>query len=148
MIRLAAATAAVGTAVHAFRIDDQSAGVFAVLLAIELMLDAYNRGEWSFRRPRVVDGVPGTLGVRRILAVLAADAGGLWVWSISELSGVGAARVMTCMDRLEMAGWARAHWEEPEPLNRPRRRFYRLTERGRVHALDLLGLTEWTDVTS
>ncbi|MER7063976.1 PadR family transcriptional regulator [Streptomyces albidoflavus] len=148
MIRLVAAAGAVLTAIWAAGHQDQAAGILAMLLAIELVLDAFNRGEWSLRRPRVVEGIPGTLAVRRILAVLAVDAAGLWPRRITELAGVEFARALLCLDGLEMAGWARAEWETPEPVGRPRRRFYRLTETGRANALRLLGLSEWTELTS
>jgi len=83
-----------------------------------------------------------TRASRRRLLVLLADAancGGSELW---RLAGGSAGRLYIVLDRLEDAGLVTGEWETPEPQERPRRRFYRLTPEGRAAAMKALGLRE------
>jgi PadR family transcriptional regulator, regulatory protein PadR len=77
---------------------------------------------------------------RRVLLVLLSGAPELGGYTIARAAMTGYGRVYGILARLERLGWAESDRESPEPLNRPRRRFYRLTGDGRLQALAALGL--------
>jgi PadR family transcriptional regulator len=60
-------------------------------------------------------------------------------WAIVKATRRSGPTVYGVVDRLEDAGWITGHWEDdnPEP-NKPRRRLYRLTPNGVVHARALV----------
>ncbi|HEX5495387.1 MAG TPA: helix-turn-helix transcriptional regulator [Mycobacteriales bacterium] len=52
---------------------------------------------------------------------------------LCELTGLPSGTIYPIVTRLEQAGWLESFWESPEQHvteGRPRRRYYRLTERG------------------
>ena len=55
-----------------------------------------------------------------------------WGLRICEATGHGPGTVYPALDRLMKAGWIEDRWENPEPTDRPRRRFYSVTSVGRV----------------
>jgi PadR family transcriptional regulator PadR len=77
---------------------------------------------------------------RRVLLVLLSGAPELGGYTIARAAMTGYGKVYVILDHLERLGWVESDWESPEPLNRPRRRFYRLTGEGRMRALAALGL--------
>ena len=54
-----------------------------------------------------------------------------WGLRICETTGLGTGSVYPALDRLLKSGWINDCWETPSPGNRPRRRFYRMTDEGR-----------------
>jgi PadR family transcriptional regulator, regulatory protein PadR len=54
-----------------------------------------------------------------------------WGLRICEATGHGTGTVYPALDRLLRAGWIADRWEEPQPEDRPRRRFYEITAAGR-----------------
>lgn len=80
---------------------------------------------------------------RRVLLVLLAGAGELSGYPISRAAQVGSGHVYTILGRLERLGWVESDWQQDPPAGQPgRRRFYRLTARGRSGAMMALGLKE------
>jgi len=77
---------------------------------------------------------------RRVMLVLLTDAANLGGYTICRAAGIGAGSAYPALARLEGLGWLDSEWETPEPVNRPRRRFYRLTPVGRARVMELLGL--------
>ena len=70
------------------------------------------------------------------LAVLAAlmDAGPedrVWGFRLCEEADLGSGTVYPLLERLERGGLVRSFWEDPQPPDRPRRRYYELTGAGR-----------------
>ncbi|WP_369076840.1 PadR family transcriptional regulator [Actinoplanes nipponensis] len=61
-------------------------------------------------------------------------------WMIAKDTGRSGPTVYGILDRLEQDCWIDSEWEQQEDPanNRPRRRMYRLTKRGRTEAFDLL----------
>jgi hypothetical protein len=55
-----------------------------------------------------------------------------WGLRICEATGHGPGTVYPALDRLMRAGWIEDRWEDPEPADRPRRRFYTITSVGRA----------------
>lgn len=55
-----------------------------------------------------------------------------WGYRIHELTGLGPGTIYPILDRLERAKWINGEWEEPEPVDRPRRRLYKVTAHGRA----------------
>jgi len=55
-----------------------------------------------------------------------------WGLRICEMTGHGPGTVYPALDRLMKAGWIEDHWEDPTPVDRPRRRFYAVTSAGRA----------------
>jgi len=55
-----------------------------------------------------------------------------WGLRLCEETGYGSGTVYPALDKLLRAGWIADRWEEPQPSDRPRRRFYALTEDGRT----------------
>ena len=72
---------------------------------------------------------------RRRLLVLLTDAANLGGSTIWRLAGGSAGWLYVFLAKLEDAGLVTSEWEAPEPLDRPRRRFYRLTPEGRAAAM-------------
>ncbi|MBD2896975.1 hypothetical protein amrb99_59280 [Actinomadura sp. RB99] len=61
-------------------------------------------------------------------------------WPIVHNTKRAGPTVYRVLDRLEDAGWVSARWEEQDPgVNRPRRRYYRLTPNGLEEVRELLG---------
>lgn len=54
-----------------------------------------------------------------------------WGLRLCEQTGYGGGTVYPALDKLLKAGWIEDLWEEPQPPDRPRRRFYRVTDDGR-----------------
>lgn len=81
---------------------------------------------------------------RRVMLVLLTGAQGLSGYPIGRAAMVGSGSVYLILARLERLGWVSSEWETPNPLpdGHGRRRFYRLTDEGRRHALEVLGLGE------
>ncbi|MGH3832010.1 MAG: PadR family transcriptional regulator [Pseudonocardiaceae bacterium] len=60
-------------------------------------------------------------------------------WAIMKAAARSGPTVYGVLDRLEDAGWITGRWEDHHPqLNKPRRRFYRLTPTGAISAVRLL----------
>lgn len=55
-----------------------------------------------------------------------------WGLRICEESGHGAGTVYPALERMLRFGWLEDSWEEPQPEDRPRRRYYRITDAGRA----------------
>ena len=55
-----------------------------------------------------------------------------WGLRLCEQTGYGTGTVYPALDRLMKAGWIADRWEEPQPADRPRRRYYSLTDDGRT----------------
>jgi DNA-binding transcriptional regulator PaaX len=55
-----------------------------------------------------------------------------WGLRICEATGHGPGTVYPALDRLMKAGWIEDRWEDSEPADRPRRRFYTITSVGRA----------------
>ena len=55
-----------------------------------------------------------------------------WGLTICGWTGYSTGTVYPALDRMLKAGWISDRWEEPQPMDRPRRRFYSLTEHGRA----------------
>jgi PadR family transcriptional regulator len=52
-------------------------------------------------------------------------------WAISEEAGMERPTIYVLMKRLESWGWVTSRWEDnPGGVNRPRRCYYRFTEKG------------------
>jgi DNA-binding PadR family transcriptional regulator len=68
-----------------------------------------------------------------------ADADELHGWAIMKATKRSGPTVYGVLDRLEHMGWITGRWEDqhPEP-SKPRRRFYRLTPTGVLHARQML----------
>ncbi len=79
---------------------------------------------------------------RPLLQVLAAlnAADEVHGWAIAKDTGRGGPTVYKLLDRLAAEGWVSARWEpvDDDGPARPRRRYYRLTERGRERSAVLL----------
>jgi DNA-binding PadR family transcriptional regulator len=54
-----------------------------------------------------------------------------WGRRLCEQTGHAPGTVYPALDKLMKAGWITGRWEEPQPADRPRRRFHILTEDGR-----------------
>jgi PadR family transcriptional regulator PadR len=80
---------------------------------------------------------------RRVMLALLSGAGNLSGYPLARAAQVGYGKAYVILIRLERAGWVQGEWEPPDPLpdDRPRRRYYRLTDTGREHAMAVLGLT-------
>lgn len=55
-----------------------------------------------------------------------------WGLMLCELTGHGPSTIYPALDRLLKAGMIDDQWEEPQPDDRPRRRFYTITAVGRA----------------
>ena len=81
-----------------------------------------------------------TATVLDVLSLLAAAAPDRpeWGLSICKKAGYGTGTVYPVLERLLAAGLITAFWEDPQPADRPRRRYFELTSSG-LAALQL----EW-----
>ncbi len=55
-----------------------------------------------------------------------------WGLKLCEETGYVTSTVYPALDRLLKAGWISDRREEPQPADRPRRRYYEITEDGRA----------------
>lgn len=61
------------------------------------------------------------------------DDGRLWGYALSKKSGVRSGVLYPILDRMMSEGWLEDHWEEhAEGKKRPPRRYYQLTDEGRI----------------
>jgi DNA-binding PadR family transcriptional regulator len=81
-----------------------------------------------------------TRATRRVLLALLSGASNLSGYPLARAAQVGYGKVYVILARLEREGWADSDWG-PETAH-GRRRFYRLTTRGRYYALRTLGLED------
>ncbi|MEU8380155.1 PadR family transcriptional regulator [Streptosporangium sp. NPDC048865] len=80
-----------------------------------------------------------TLDVLEALIEAHVRGGELHGWAIVKLTRRSGPTVYGVLDRLEEAGWIEGTWEERNPeVNRPRRRLYRLSDKGLTSARTLL----------
>ena len=54
-----------------------------------------------------------------------------WGLRLCEVTGYGTGTIYPALDRMLKVGWIEDRWEEPQPQDRPRRRFYEITAAGR-----------------
>jgi DNA-binding MarR family transcriptional regulator len=86
-----------------------------------------------------VDGIQYTAALGRVLETLLEDRPDMAIWPLSQAAGLTSVHVTSLIDKLEDRYWVAGEWETGVPDGQARRRFYRLTPIGRVHALALLG---------
>jgi len=55
----------------------------------------------------------------------------IWGFHLCEEADLGSGTVYPLLERLERRGLVRSFWEDPPPVDRPRRRYYELTSAGR-----------------
>ncbi len=55
-----------------------------------------------------------------------------WGLRICEESGHGPGSIYPALERMLRFGWLEDSWEEPQPEDRPRRRYYTITSAGRA----------------
>jgi PadR family transcriptional regulator, regulatory protein PadR len=55
-----------------------------------------------------------------------------WGLRLCEVTGYGTGTIYPAVDRLLKVGWIEDRWEDPPPVDRPRRRYYFVTSAGRV----------------
>jgi PadR family transcriptional regulator, regulatory protein PadR len=55
-----------------------------------------------------------------------------WGLKLCDQTGHGTGTIYPALDRLLRARWIEDHWEEPPPEDRPRRRYYTITDAGRA----------------
>jgi DNA-binding PadR family transcriptional regulator len=78
-----------------------------------------------------------TLPTQVLLGALMADpAKEFYGLELVQLAGLASGTVHPILARLESYGWLESRWEDEDPrrAGRPRRRYYRLTPDGVVHA--------------
>lgn len=90
-------------------------------------------------KPATLADITATRPMRRVLLALLTDATNLTGLTIAQLTGLSSGQVYVCLDQLDLAGWITGTWENTPPS---RRRFYQLTQPGREHAYNLLGLDQ------
>lgn len=54
-----------------------------------------------------------------------------WGLRLCEVTGYGTGTIYPALDRLMKVGWICDFWEDPQPKDRPPRRFYQVTSTGR-----------------
>lgn len=70
--------------------------------------------------------------VQVALALSADVVGQHWGYELSKASGVRSGVLYPILDRMLCEGWLTDGWEDPPPgTQRPRRRYYELTDKGR-----------------
>lgn len=79
-----------------------------------------------------------TAATKDVLRVLLATTEPSWGLAIVTSTGRPSGTVYPILARLETAGWLRSEWEDAAPSDRPRRRYYSLTDDGRTEAHALL----------
>jgi PadR family transcriptional regulator PadR len=55
-----------------------------------------------------------------------------WGLKLCEQTGHGSGTIYPALDRLLKAKWIEDRWEDPQPADRPRRRYYAITADGRA----------------
>jgi len=65
-----------------------------------------------------------------------------WGLRLCDQTGHGSGTVFPALRKLLEAGWIADWWEEPQPADRPRRRYYALTEDGRAAYAEALAARE------
>jgi PadR family transcriptional regulator len=65
-----------------------------------------------------------------------------WGLKLCNQTGHGTGTVYPALDKLMKAGWITDRWEEPQPPDRPRRRYYSLTDDGRAAYREALAARE------
>jgi PadR family transcriptional regulator PadR len=55
-----------------------------------------------------------------------------WGLRLCEQTGHGSGTIYPALDRLMKVGWIEDHWEQEEPKDRPKRRYYTITAAGRA----------------
>ncbi len=78
-----------------------------------------------------------TLQTQLVLrAMLDSPSGQFYGFELSKATGLKAGTLYPMLSRLEEAGWITGTWEDVDPaeVRRPARRYYRLTDHGRVQA--------------
>jgi PadR family transcriptional regulator, regulatory protein PadR len=82
--------------------------------------------------------LPTQLVLRAMIAEPTREVYGLEIGVLAELAS---GTIHPILARLERCGWLQSRWEDLDPhqLGRPRRRYYRLTPDGIVHAARALG---------
>jgi PadR family transcriptional regulator len=65
-----------------------------------------------------------------------------WGLRLCEQTGHGTGTIWPALSKLLGAGWITDRWEEPQPPDRPRRRYYSLTDDGRAAYREALAARE------
>ena len=82
-----------------------------------------------------------TLQTQLVLrAMLDSPSGEFYGFELSKATDLKAGTLYPMLARLEEAGWITGSWEDVDPaeVRRPARRYYRLTDHGRVQATKTL----------
>lgn len=85
----------------------------------------------------MADGPKMTIPTQLVLRALIADpTAEFYGLELGRLAGLASGTVHPILARLEGCGWVESRWEDQDPhrVGRPRRRYYRLTPDGAVHA--------------
>lgn len=81
--------------------------------------------------------------LRRMAAVFLADPDSRhFGFDTSRAARISSGSMYPLLARLEVDGWLESGWEDPAPVDRPARRWYRLTELGRLELSALLSEEE------
>lgn len=75
-----------------------------------------------------------------VLRELLAAADPVWGLVVIKATGRKPGTVYPIFERLESAGWVESRWEEDSARPGPRRRYYRLTDDGRVAAVQTVAV--------
>lgn len=71
--------------------------------------------------------------LRRMASVLLARPDGEhYGFDTMQAAGISSGAMYPLLTRMVLDGWLEDGWEYPDPQDRPRRRWYRLTELGRL----------------
>jgi PadR family transcriptional regulator, regulatory protein PadR len=71
------------------------------------------------------------------------DDGRVWGYALSKKSGIRSGVLYPTLDRMMGEGWLEDHWEEnTEGKKRPPRRYYTLTDKGRINLGSVVRRTE------
>lgn len=79
-----------------------------------------------------------TAATNDVLRVLLTATEPSWGLAIVTSTGRPSGTIYPILARLESSGWLRSDWEISPPSDRPRRRYYELTDDGRTQAHALL----------
>ena len=55
-----------------------------------------------------------------------------WGLRLCEMTGLGSGTVYPALERMAAAGWVTDRLEEPQPTDRPRRRYFTITDEGQA----------------
>lgn len=83
-----------------------------------------------------------------VLRELLAAEGPIWGLVAIKATGRKPGTVYPIFDRLESAGWVESRWEDESDRPGPRRRYYLLTDDGRVFAAQTVATYEARPATS